>query len=80
MTTACDSGTKYLDTIYNPKWLEAHDLHLIEIETVFADVLIEPKIGSPGAAQPVARICIACGHSPTDWQSRAKHIAARRAE
>ena len=50
VTIACDSGTKYLDTIYNPEWLEAHDLHLIEIETAFADVLIEPKIGSPAVS------------------------------
>jgi len=26
VTLICDSGERYLDTYYNPEWLQAHDL------------------------------------------------------
>ncbi|TIT09299.1 MAG: cysteine synthase family protein [Mesorhizobium sp.] len=35
---ACDSGTKYLDTIFDKDWLSAHDLHIIDVEAQFAEL------------------------------------------
>jgi len=38
VTLACDSGTKYLDTIFNRDWLSAHDINIIDVEAKFADL------------------------------------------
>ncbi|RUU05820.1 cysteine synthase family protein [Mesorhizobium sp. USDA-HM6] len=39
VTLACDSGTKYLDTIFDQDWLSTHDIHIIDVETQFANLL-----------------------------------------
>ncbi|MDX8507278.1 PLP-dependent cysteine synthase family protein [Mesorhizobium captivum] len=35
---ACDSGTKYLDTIFNEEWLSKHNIRVIDVEAQFADL------------------------------------------
>ncbi|RWA78236.1 PLP-dependent cysteine synthase family protein [Mesorhizobium sp.] len=49
VTLACDSGTKYLDTIFNQDWLSSHNIHLINIEAQFADLLGK----APAVPQPL---------------------------
>ncbi|MFC0804486.1 PLP-dependent cysteine synthase family protein [Ensifer sp. P24N7] len=46
VTLACDSGTKYLDTIFNQEWLLLHKINLLDVEAQFAD-LFAARIGSP---------------------------------
>ncbi|MDP1346227.1 hypothetical protein Q6271_27285, partial [Klebsiella pneumoniae] len=41
VTLACDSGTKYLDSIYNDEWLVARNISLTNIDDDFADVLMD---------------------------------------
>jgi cystathionine beta-synthase len=38
VTIACDSGSKYLDTIFNSTWLEGHHIRKIDIAAQFADL------------------------------------------
>lgn len=39
VTLACDTGAKYLDTIFSDKWLAAKGISLVDIERVFGDLL-----------------------------------------
>jgi cystathionine beta-synthase len=41
VTLACDSGTKYLDSIYNDEWLAARNIGLTNIDDDFEDVLAD---------------------------------------
>ncbi|WP_258878835.1 PLP-dependent cysteine synthase family protein [Paraburkholderia sp. BL6669N2] len=41
VTLACDSGTKYLDTIFNQDWLSTHDIQIIDVEKHFADLFAD---------------------------------------
>ncbi|MER9580755.1 PLP-dependent cysteine synthase family protein [Mesorhizobium sp. M0276] len=49
VSLACDSGTKYLDTIFNQDWLSTHDIHIIDIEAQFADLFSK----APAVPQPL---------------------------
>lgn len=50
VTLACDSGTKYLDTIFNQDWLSTHDIHLIDVEAEFAELFASvPAVPQPPA-------------------------------
>ena len=42
VTLACDAGGKYLDTIFNPRWLEDRGLHSPEIEQDIASWFPRP--------------------------------------
>ncbi|MBY5371450.1 pyridoxal-phosphate dependent enzyme [Rhizobium leguminosarum] len=42
---ACDSGTKYLDTIYNDEWLESQRLDLVQIEGSIESMLTPRTAG-----------------------------------
>lgn len=45
VTLACDSGTKYLDAIFDQDWLSIHDIHIRDVEAEFVE-LVEPAWGS----------------------------------
>ncbi|PDT34696.1 MULTISPECIES: PLP-dependent cysteine synthase family protein [Sinorhizobium] len=47
VSLACDSGTKYLDTIFNQDWLSTHDIHITDVEAEFAELFAdEPRHSS----------------------------------
>ncbi|MBP0596148.1 PLP-dependent cysteine synthase family protein [Paraburkholderia sp. LEh10] len=39
VTLACDSGTKYLDTIFDPEWLLSHGIQTVDVEEHFGDLI-----------------------------------------
>ncbi|RWB39733.1 MAG: cysteine synthase family protein [Mesorhizobium sp.] len=47
VTLACDSGTKYLDTIFNQDWLSSNDIQIIDIEAQFAELFANAAVPQP---------------------------------
>lgn len=54
---ACDGGSKYLDTIYNEAWLQKQGITLLDIATIFMNVLPDrsqqPRSGQSAPGQPL---------------------------
>ncbi|MEX3954317.1 PLP-dependent cysteine synthase family protein [Paraburkholderia sp. EG287A] len=46
VTLACDSGTKYLDTVFNQDWLSAHEIQIFDLEENFGELLANVPVAA----------------------------------
>jgi cystathionine beta-synthase len=70
VTLACDSGTKYLDTIFSNAWLSENGIAIFDVAAAFADVLAP----APCCQRHTCDGCINRNTPPCEARTEAFHL------